>query len=141
MQTFIRGIERDRLNAALLLLLMGFRPAEVVGLRWKYLDMKLATLEIARTRTMIGNVTVLEKDAKAEAGERALPLPGSVLTPCRGSARSKAERSSQLGRATPTRGTSSSTRWGYRGTRGTCASTPGTASTGAIKKRVREIIF
>ncbi|MFE0727071.1 tyrosine-type recombinase/integrase [Streptomyces antibioticus] len=78
-QTFIRGIERDRLNAALLLSLMGFRPAEVVGLRWEYLDLKLATLEIARTRTMIGNVTVLEKDAKTAAGERVLPLPGPVL--------------------------------------------------------------
>ncbi|MFJ2737657.1 MULTISPECIES: tyrosine recombinase XerC [unclassified Streptomyces] len=78
-QTFIRGIERDRLHAALLLSLMGFRPAEVVGLRWEYLDLKLATLEIARTRTMIGNVQVLEKDAKTEAGERVLPLPGPVL--------------------------------------------------------------
>ncbi|WP_217169616.1 tyrosine recombinase XerC [Streptomyces sp. AC512_CC834] len=78
-QTFIRGIERDRLYPALLLSLMGFRPAEVVGLRWEYLDLKLATLEIARTRTMIGNVTVLEKDAKTEAGERVLPLPGPVL--------------------------------------------------------------
>ncbi|MFE8013645.1 tyrosine-type recombinase/integrase [Streptomyces antibioticus] len=78
-QTFIRGIERDRLNAALLLSLMGFRPAEVVGLRWEYLDLKLATLEIARTRTMIGNVAVIEKDAKTAAGERVLPLPGPVL--------------------------------------------------------------
>lgn len=78
-QRFIAGIERDRLHAALLLSLMGFRPAEVVGLRWEYLDLKLATLEIARTRTMIGNVKVLEKDAKTAAGERVLPLPGPVL--------------------------------------------------------------
>ncbi|MFK0154381.1 tyrosine recombinase XerC [Streptomyces sp. NPDC090493] len=78
-QRFIVGIERDRLHPALLLSLMGFRPAEVVGLRWEYLDLKLATLEIARTRTMIGNVQVLEKDAKTSAGERILPLPGPVL--------------------------------------------------------------
>ncbi|MFE1885473.1 site-specific integrase [Streptomyces diastatochromogenes] len=78
-QRFIAGIERDRLHPALLLSLMGFRPAEVVGLRWEYLDLKLATLEIARTRTMIGNVKVLEKDAKTAAGERVLPLPGPVL--------------------------------------------------------------
>ncbi|MEU9264592.1 site-specific integrase [Streptomyces sp. NPDC048251] len=78
-QTFIRGIEADRLHAALLLCLMGFRPAEVVGLRWECLDLKLATLEIAKTRTMVGNNYVLEKDAKTEAGERVLPLPGPVL--------------------------------------------------------------
>ncbi|GAB2325607.1 tyrosine-type recombinase/integrase [Streptomyces variabilis] len=78
-QTFIRGIEQDRLYPALLLSLMGFRPAEVVGLRWEHLDLKRATLEISRTRTMIGNKEVLEKDAKTAAGERVLPLPGPVL--------------------------------------------------------------
>ncbi|MEH0627912.1 site-specific integrase [Streptomyces stelliscabiei] len=78
-QKFIAGIERDRLYAPLLLSLMGLRPAEVVGLRWTDLDLKLATLEMVNTRTMIGNVTVLEKDAKTAAGERVLPLPGPVL--------------------------------------------------------------
>ncbi|MFC4505133.1 MULTISPECIES: site-specific integrase [Streptomyces] len=76
---FIAGIERDRLYAPLLLSLMGFRPAEVVGLRWTDLDLKLATLEMVNTRTIIGNVQVLEKDAKTAAGERVLPLPGPVL--------------------------------------------------------------
>ncbi|MER5211946.1 tyrosine-type recombinase/integrase [Streptomyces sp. NPDC002838] len=78
-QRFIAGIERDRLYAPLLLSLMGLRPAEVVGFRWTDVDLKLATLETANTRTMIGNVTVLEKDTKTEAGERVLPLPGPVL--------------------------------------------------------------
>lgn len=78
-QRFIRGIEPDRLYAPLLLSLMGLRPAEVVGLRWTDLDLKLATLETANTRTMIGNRTVLEKDTKTEAGERVLPLPAWVL--------------------------------------------------------------
>ncbi|WP_103543325.1 tyrosine-type recombinase/integrase [Streptomyces sp. SM1] len=76
---FIAGIERDRLYAPLLLSLMGLRPAEVVGLRWADIDLKLATLETANTRTMIGNTRVLEKDTKTEAGERVLPLPGPVL--------------------------------------------------------------
>jgi integrase len=78
-QRFIAGIERDRLYAPLLLSLMGLRPAEVVGLRWDDIDLKLATLEMANTRTMIGNVKVLEKDTKTAAGERVLPLPGKVL--------------------------------------------------------------
>ncbi|MEU1117802.1 MULTISPECIES: site-specific integrase [unclassified Streptomyces] len=76
---FIAGIERDRLYAPLLLSLMGLRPAEVVGIRWTDVDLKLATLETANTRTMIGNARVLEKDTKTEAGERVLPLPGPVL--------------------------------------------------------------
>jgi integrase len=78
-QQFIAGMERDRLYAPLLLSLMGLRPAEVVGLRWSDIDLKLATLEMVNTRTMIGNRTVLEKDAKTAAGERVLPLPGKVL--------------------------------------------------------------
>ncbi|MET8449346.1 tyrosine-type recombinase/integrase [Streptomyces sp. NPDC005209] len=74
-QTFIRGIEQDRLYAPLLLSLMGLRPAEVCGQRWSDIDLQLGVLEMTNTRTMIGNVKVLEKDAKTAAGERALPLP------------------------------------------------------------------
>lgn len=74
-QRFIRGIESDRLYAPMLLSLMGLRPAEVCGLRWQDIDLKLGTLETANTRTMIRNHTVVEKDTKTEAGERTLPLP------------------------------------------------------------------
>ncbi|MDX3519269.1 site-specific integrase [Streptomyces scabiei] len=74
-QTFIKGIEGDRLYAPLLLSLMGLRPAEVCGQRWDDIDLQLGVLEMTNTRTMIGNVKVLEKDAKTAAGERALPLP------------------------------------------------------------------
>jgi integrase len=48
-------------------------------MRWADVDLKLATLETANTRTMIGNLTVLEKDTKTEAGERVLPLPSKAL--------------------------------------------------------------
>ncbi|MFI5880776.1 tyrosine recombinase XerC [Streptomyces sp. NPDC051554] len=78
-QHFIAGMEGDRLEAPLLLSLMGLRPAEVVGLKWEYLDLTLATLEIVVTRTMSGNRDVVEKDAKTEAGERALPVPQPVV--------------------------------------------------------------
>lgn len=74
-QTFIKGIEQDRLYAPLLLSLMGLRPAEVCGQRWTDIDLQLGTLEVSNTRTMIGNVTVLEKDTKTSSGERVLPLP------------------------------------------------------------------
>lgn len=78
-QTFVRGIEQDRLYAPLLLSLMGLRPAEVCGQRWVDIDLQLGTLEMTNTRTMLGNGTVLEKDAKTAAGERVLPLPSKAL--------------------------------------------------------------
>ncbi|MFJ8822407.1 tyrosine recombinase XerC [Streptomyces sp. NPDC102467] len=74
-QLFIRGIAEDRLFAPLLLSLMGLRPAEVCGQRWADIDLEDGLLSIALTRTMVGNKTVLEKDTKTAAGERALPLP------------------------------------------------------------------
>ncbi|WP_432169731.1 site-specific integrase [Streptomyces sp. 1222.5] len=74
-QTFIRGIEQDRLYAPLLLSLMGLRPAEVCGQRWTDVNLEDGILSITMTRTMIGNVKVLEKDTKTAAGERSLPLP------------------------------------------------------------------
>lgn len=76
-QQFIRGLEQDRLYAPLLLSLMGLRPAEVVGMRWADIDLKLGTLETLNTRTMLGS-RVIEKDAKTDAGERVLPLPSKA---------------------------------------------------------------
>ena len=80
-QCFICGIEQDRLEGPLLMSLMGLRPAEVVGQRWEYLDLKdpeRAKLEIVVTRTMAGNRKIVEKDTKTEAGERGLPVPPPV---------------------------------------------------------------
>lgn len=74
-QTFVRGIEQDRLFAPLLLSLMGLRPAEVCGQRWTDIDLDAGILSITTTRTMVGNHRVLEKDTKTASGERALPLP------------------------------------------------------------------
>ncbi|MFD3638163.1 site-specific integrase [Streptomyces griseus] len=74
-QTFVRGMEDDRLYAPLLLSLMGLRPAEVCGQRWADVDLADGILGITMTRTMIGNNKVLEKDTKTASGERALPLP------------------------------------------------------------------
>lgn len=75
---FITGIREDRLYAPFLLSLMGLRPAEVCGLRWADVDLVNGTLLVANTRTMKGNKTVIEKDTKSMAGERALPLPAFV---------------------------------------------------------------
>ncbi|WP_405436691.1 site-specific integrase [Streptomyces avidinii] len=75
---FILGVRDDRLFGPLLLSLMGLRPAEVSGLRWTDIDFAAGTLSIANTRTLIGNIRVVEKDTKSEAGERTLPLPDPV---------------------------------------------------------------
>ncbi|WP_328314150.1 site-specific integrase [Streptomyces sp. NBC_00442] len=74
-QTFVRGMEGDRLYAPLLLSLMGLRPAEVCGQRWTDVNLVDGVLGITTTRTMVGNHKVLEKDTKTASGERALPLP------------------------------------------------------------------
>ncbi|MGW2284946.1 site-specific integrase [Streptomyces phaeochromogenes] len=75
---FLVGIRDDRLFAPLLLGLMGLRPAEVAGLRWRDIDFEAGALDIANTRTMLGNRRTIEKDTKTEAGERTLPLPEPV---------------------------------------------------------------
>jgi integrase len=71
-------VKVDRLNAPLLLSLMGLRPAEVCGLRWSDIDLDLARLSITNTRTFMGNRAVVEKDTKSMAGEHVLPLPALV---------------------------------------------------------------
>jgi integrase len=76
--SFVRAVEDDRLYAALLLSLMGLRPAEICGMRWADVDLGKATLAVTNTRTLMGNKTVVEKDTKSLAGERQLPLPDLV---------------------------------------------------------------
>ncbi|WP_405708484.1 site-specific integrase [Streptomyces xanthophaeus] len=76
-QAFLSGITPDPLFPALLLSLMGLRPAEVCGMQWSFIDFKAGTISIDNTRTMMGE-EVVEKYTKSEAGERTLPLPSSV---------------------------------------------------------------
>lgn len=98
-QKFIHGIRGERLYAALLLSLMGLRPAEVCGLRWEDVDLENATIVIANTRTMMGNRYVVEKDTKSLAGERDLPLPALVLGALKAFRALQAEERLALGEA------------------------------------------
>ncbi|MGW1194390.1 tyrosine-type recombinase/integrase [Streptomyces sp. NPDC002536] len=98
-QKFIHGIRGERLYAALLLSLMGLRPAEVCGLRWEDVDLENATIVIANTRTMMGNRYVVEKDTKSLAGERDLPLPAPVLAALKAFRALQAEERLALGEA------------------------------------------
>ncbi|WP_328951638.1 hypothetical protein OG778_32395 [Streptomyces sp. NBC_00184] len=47
-------------------------------MRWSDVDLGGATLTVNRTRTLMGNKVVVEKDTKSLAGERQLPLPDLV---------------------------------------------------------------
>ncbi|WP_369368842.1 site-specific integrase [Streptomyces sp. CG4] len=95
----MHGIRGERLYAALLLSLMGLRPAEVCGLRWEDVDLESATIVIANTRTMMGNRYVVEKDTKSLAGERDLPLPTPVLAALKAFRARQAEEKLALGEA------------------------------------------
>ncbi|MFI6949785.1 tyrosine-type recombinase/integrase [Streptomyces sp. NPDC050422] len=77
-RAFVDAVKADRLYAAFLLSLMGLRPAEICGIRWADIDLDRATLTVHRTRTLMGNKVVVEKDTKSLAGERRLPLPDLV---------------------------------------------------------------
>ncbi|MFD4341212.1 tyrosine recombinase XerC [Streptomyces anulatus] len=77
-RAFVRAVKGDRLCAVFLLSLMGLRPAEICGMRWTDVDLDGVTLTVNRTRTLMGNKGVVEKDTKSFAGERQLPLPDLV---------------------------------------------------------------
>ncbi|WP_392673617.1 tyrosine recombinase XerC [Streptomyces sp. LN785] len=77
-RAFVNAVKNDRLSAAFLLSLMGLWPAEICGMRWADIDLGRATLTVNRTRTLVGNKVVVEKDTKTFAGERQLPLPDLV---------------------------------------------------------------
>lgn len=82
-RTFLATAREDRLHAPMLLSLIGMRPEEVCGLRWaEDVDLDAETLAISNVRTLVWTEhggRVVEKGPKTEAGERALPLPGSVV--------------------------------------------------------------
>lgn len=75
---FREVLKGNRLEAPLLLSLMGLRPAEVCGLRWSDVDLEAGALTVANTRTLVDG-QVIEKGPKSRKGRRPLPLPTPVL--------------------------------------------------------------
>ncbi|MFC8517504.1 tyrosine-type recombinase/integrase [Streptomyces sp. NPDC057257] len=81
---FLTGIRHTREFGGWMLTFIAERPAEVCGARWTQdIDLENGTTTIGNTRTLTYDPSqprgqrsvVVEKDAKTEAGERALPLP------------------------------------------------------------------
>ncbi|GAQ69684.1 transposase from transposon Tn916 [Streptomyces turgidiscabies] len=81
-KVFLAHVAGDRLHAVMLLSLIGLRPAEVCGLRWRDVDLEAGTVSVEETRTLVAGV-VIEKDTKSASGERKLPLPTIVLAALR----------------------------------------------------------
>lgn len=83
-KAFLASLSGHRLQAAMLLALIGMRPAEVCGLRWSDVDLDAETIAVGdNTRTIVWGEDggrVEEKGAKSEAGKRKLPLPAPVAT-------------------------------------------------------------
>ncbi|GHH38230.1 tyrosine-type recombinase/integrase [Streptomyces candidus] len=77
-KVFLGHVAGDRLNGVMLLSLIGLRPAEVCGLRWRDVDLDAGTVSVETTRTLVEGI-VVEKEAKSDSGERKLPLPAVVL--------------------------------------------------------------
>jgi integrase len=82
-KTFLAALAGERLQAPLLLSLIGMRPAEVCGVRWSEdVDLMAGTIAVGtNTRTIVWSDDggqVEEKGAKSEAGKRTLPLPSPV---------------------------------------------------------------
>ncbi|MDN5917095.1 MAG: tyrosine-type recombinase/integrase [Pseudonocardia sp.] len=80
-RTFLRALAGQRLEAPLLLSLLGLRPAEVCGMRWSDVDLDAETISVANTRTLVATddgMVVVEKGPKSAAGVRTLPLPAQV---------------------------------------------------------------
>jgi integrase len=81
-KTFLASLAEERLRAIMLLALIGMRPEEVCGLRWKDVDLDGETLTIANVRTLTWDEDggrVIEKGPKTESGGRTLPLPEPVV--------------------------------------------------------------
>jgi integrase len=87
-KTFLASLAGDRLQAPMLLALIGMRPEEVCGLRWASdVDLDAETLSIANVRTLVWTETaggqVVEKGPKTDAGNRTLPLPAPLTAALR----------------------------------------------------------
>lgn len=81
-KAFLVSLVGHRLQAVMLLSLLGLRPAEVCGLRWIDVDLDEGTLKVETTRTLVATdegMTVVEKGPKSASGKRILPLPHQVV--------------------------------------------------------------
>jgi len=83
-RTFLAAVSGDRLAGPLMLSALGLRPAEVCGLTWDHVDVKISTptVRVEVTRTLVDGAAVV-KGPKTAAGRRTLPLPDAAVAALR----------------------------------------------------------
>jgi integrase len=76
---FFGAIQGDRLEALYhLALTLGMRRGELLGVRWKDMNWKDATVKVVQQITTVGSKTKID-DLKTESSRRVLPLTQSLL--------------------------------------------------------------
>lgn len=79
MEKFINILGEDRWGAALLCLLgTGLREGELLALRWKHIDLKEGTLEVAEALARTKGGLVFD-DPKTEESKRTVPMPEPLI--------------------------------------------------------------
>jgi integrase len=81
-RTFLESVRRDdnALYAAyVLILVLGLRKGEVLGLTWPDIDLDTAELTIGRQLQRVRG-ELLHRETKTEASDATLPLPSICLT-------------------------------------------------------------
>jgi integrase len=82
---FLESAKRDQdllYPAYVLILVMGLRKGEVVGLPWSAVNLDRAELDIGWQLQRVGG-QLLHRETKTEASEATLPLPGICVTALR----------------------------------------------------------
>jgi integrase len=89
---FLAVADADRLAACWRLSLYGLRRGEAVGLRWRDVDLKAATITVSQSR-VLADYQVLIEEPKTRSGIRTLPLDDALVTALKAlKARQAAER-------------------------------------------------
>lgn len=75
---FRKHAEDDRMFACWLLTLCGLRRSEVLGLRWRDVNLSAGTITVAQGRVEVTATFIDTAEPKTARGHRTLPIPGEI---------------------------------------------------------------